>query len=65
MAAEGQEVIRVRNCLCCWVIEGGALEGEGPEENVLDRVPSEWAGYVSLWYSSLCREDDVIVPKCL
>ena len=65
MADDGQEVIRVRDCLGGWVIEGRALVGEGTEEYVIDRVPSEWAGYLTLWYSSVRREEDVIVPECL
>ena len=65
MAAEGQEVIRICDCLCGWVVKGGALEGEGTEEYVIDSVPSKRAGHVSLWYSPLCREEDVICPECL
>ena len=41
------------------------MEGEGTEENVMYRVPSERAGYVALWDSSFRREEDVVCPKCL
>ena len=60
MAAEGQEVVRICDCLCSGVIEGGALEGEGTEENVVYCIPSKRAGYVALWNSPLCREEDVL-----
>ena len=65
MAAEGQEVVRIRNCLCSWVVEGGPLEGEGTEVDVIYGVPSERAGYVALENSSFRREKDVISPECL
>ena len=65
MAAEGQEVIRICDCLCSGVIECGALKGEGMEENVVYSVPSKRASYVALWNSSLCREEDVLCSECL
>ena len=60
MAAEGEEVICISDCLCGGVIEGGALEGEGTKKNVVYSVPSKRASYVALWNSSLCREEDVL-----
>ena len=56
VAAEGAEVIRVCNCVCSGVIEGGPLEGEVAEEDVVYCIPSERAGYISLGDASLCRE---------
>ena len=65
MAAEGQKVIRICDCLCGGVIESEALEGEGTEENVVYCIPSKRAGYISLGDSSLSREEDVFCSKCL
>ena len=65
MAVEGQEVIRICDCLCGGVIESGALEGEGSEENVVYCIPSKRTGYVTLGDSSLGREEDVLCSKCL
>ena len=56
VAAEGEEVIRISDCLCSGVIKSGALEGEGAEEDVVHCVPSKRAGYISLGDSSLSRE---------
>ena len=56
VAAEGEEVIRLSDCLCSGVVESGALEGEGAEEDVVHCVLSERAGYISLGDSSLSRE---------
>ena len=63
MAAERQEIIRICDCLCGGIVKGEALEGEGAEENVYC-VPSEWAGYVALWDSSLGREENVFCSDC-
>jgi hypothetical protein len=65
VAAEGEEVICISDCLCGGVIEGGALEGEGAEEDVVYCIPSGRAGYVSLGDASLCREQDVLCSKRL
>ena len=62
MAAEGQEVVRIRDCLCSWVVEGEPLEGEVTAEDVIYGVPSERAGYVALGNSSFRREKDIIGP---
>ena len=56
MAAEGQKVIRICDCLCGGVIESGALQGEGTEENVVYCIPPKRASYVALWDSSFSRE---------
>ena len=60
MAADGEEVISVRNGLGGWVVEGGALEGEGAEEDVIECIPTEWDCDVALRDCSFSREEDVI-----
>ena len=65
VAAEGEKVIRISDCLCSGVVESGALEGECAEENVVYCVPSKRASYIALRDSSLFREEDVFCSKCL
>ena len=64
MAAEGQEIVRICDCLCGRVIESGALKDEGKEENVVYCIPSKRAGYVALGDSSLGQEEDVLCSQC-
>ena len=41
VAADGEEVMCICNCLGRRIVEGRVLKGKGKEENVVDSIPSK------------------------